>query len=128
MSAESGCAQCWPEDAAAAWQARQRLVLNKTLVDESHFLVNLLACTHCKQVFMSIFTEMIDWDGGNDPQDWLVVPLAADESRLLAEGMPLLEFNVTARAATRRTLRRSFPRAGDIEVGWGHGAFVLPHD
>src|ERR671932_749084 len=56
-----GCELCWPADARAAWVARGGLTRLEGLVDESHFIVTILACPRCDQRYVSIFTETIDW-------------------------------------------------------------------
>jgi hypothetical protein len=55
-----GCEHCWPSTADAAWEARGALTHVQDLIDESHFHVMILACPHCSQRFVSVFTETID--------------------------------------------------------------------
>ena len=63
-----GCERCWPPIADAAWEARGGLTHVAELIDDSHFHVMILACPCCTQRFVSIFTETIDWEDGDDPQ------------------------------------------------------------
>src|SRR5215204_5009348 len=51
---EFGCDLCWPADARAAWGARDGLSRMKELIDESHFIVTILACPRCAQRYVSI--------------------------------------------------------------------------
>ncbi|HEX8068654.1 MAG TPA: hypothetical protein VF546_01800 [Pyrinomonadaceae bacterium] len=126
---EFGCALCWPADARAAWAARDGLTRLEELIDESHFIVALLACPRCEQRYVSIFTELIDWEGGSDPQYWTLMPLTQAE----AEGFsrretPLNEMSLNALGRGRRSLRREHPKDGPPRVFWGRGVLVGPHD
>ncbi|MFZ5439051.1 MAG: hypothetical protein ACOZQL_03535 [Myxococcota bacterium] len=128
MSPSSGCSRCFGDDAATAWTASRTARL-RALVEESHFSLQLTACP-CGQRFVSVFTERIDWQGGEDDQTWLVVPVTAEESarlETLAEGE--LARAVTECARGRRFLVRSFPTGGTLGVWWRDGGFLIgPHD
>ena len=125
-----GCERCWPHDAAAAWGARQGLAPVAELVHESHYRVAILSCRHCRQNFLSVFTEMVDWALGKDPMYWTVVPVEADEVTALTDlkGAPR-EADLEAMASDRRSLLRDFPEgASKPTVGWGVGLRIGPHD
>ena len=53
---------------AVATVARRALKHEHTLIDESHFSISILRCPECSQRFVSIFTELIDWEDGDDSQ------------------------------------------------------------
>lgn len=126
---EFGCDLCWPADACAAWGARDGLRRLKELVDESHFIVALLACPRCEQRYVSIFTEMIDWADGNDPQCWILLPITEDEAEgLIEQGASLNEMRLNALGRRRRSLRRDHPKDGPPQVSWRTGILVGPHD
>lgn len=126
---EFGCDFCWPADAGAAWAARAALTRLKQLIDESHFIVALLACPRCAQRYVSIFTELIDWGTGNDPQYWTLLPLTATEAEdLIQQGPALDELSLNALGRGRRALQRDYPKAGPPRVYWGSGGLVGPHD
>ena len=126
---EFGCDLCWPADARAAWGARDGLSRLRELIDESHFIVAILACPRCGQQYVSIFTEMIDWEDGNDPQYWTVLPITwAEAESLMRQGASLNEMSLNALGRERRSLRRDHPKAGPPRVFWGSGILVGPHD
>jgi hypothetical protein len=126
---EFGCYFCWPADARAAWAARDGLTRLKELIDESHFIVAILACPHCGQRYVSVFTETIDWEGGNDPQYWMLLPLTeAEAGGLIQRETPPDEMSLNALGRGRRSLQRDNPKAGTPRVFWGSGVLVGPHD
>ena len=125
---ESGCPQCWPDDADAAWAARRALLPAATLVDESHYQVRVLGCAACGQRFLSVFTETVDWADGEDPQHWSMLPVDHDDLlALLRDGVPD-ESALAALAPRRRSLQRDFPKGGAPRCAWGVGLRVGPHD
>ncbi|MFZ9635016.1 MAG: hypothetical protein ACO3EK_14405, partial [Alphaproteobacteria bacterium] len=81
-----GCAACWPEDAAAAWKARDRLGADASVVDESHFIVRILACSACGQRFATVTTEQVDWKDGEDPVQRILIPVTPAEAAAVAAG------------------------------------------
>ena len=125
-----GCERCWPHEAAAAWEARQGLAMVAELVDESHYHVMILSCPRCRQNFLSVFTEMVDWAGGEDPMYWTVVPVDAGEVAALTDSTRIpRESDLEAMALDRRSLLRDFARdASKPTVCWGVGLRIGPHD
>jgi hypothetical protein len=128
MDTLAGCAACWPSSADAAWEARKGLSTQTELVDESHFHVRLLGCSRCGQRFVSVFTEMIDWADGDDPQYWTMMPVTAEEKLALERANPFMESILNQLAPGRRSLLRSAPKGAPVTVCWGQGVFVGPHD
>ncbi len=119
-----GCGRCGGDDAAIAWTASQAERI-ASYVQESHFGVHVSRC-RCGQHFVTVFTERIDWQGGEDDQTWLVLPVSAEElPRIEAEphrSLPVL-------GADRRFLVRSFPTGGSVSCWWRQGGFAIgPHD
>lgn len=99
------------------------------LLDESHFRVALLACAHCGQRFLSVFTETIDWADGEDPQYWNVLPLEeAEAADLVRRRESLDEAALAAIGRERRSLKRDFPKDAQPRVYWATGLRVGPHD
>jgi len=126
---EFGCDLCWPDDARAAWDARAGLSRLKELIDESHFIVAILACRRCEQRYVSVFTEMIDWADGNDPQYWTLLPVTdAEVEDLIQRGTSLDETALNMLGRHRRSLRRDHPKDGPPQVFWASGIRVGPHD
>lgn len=124
-----GCDYCWPLDANAAWEARGALTLRKELIDESHFIVIILGCNSCEQRFVSVFTETIDWQDGDDPQYWTLLPITEEEAASLNEQQNSLdETNLNSLGRDRRSLQREHPKTGPLLVFWGTGISVGPHD
>ena len=124
-----GCDHCWPESAEAAWRARSQLEHESELIDESHFHVLILSCTKCSQRYLSIFTELIDWEAGEDPQCWTVLPLTTEERKtLLRFGTSITETTLNSLAESRRSLRRDHPKNKEPECSWVIGIPLPPHD
>lgn len=123
-----GCERCFGEDAALAWKASQATRL-RTFDQESHFGLHLTACS-CGQRFVTVFTERIDWVGGEDDQTWLVLPVRDEESdRLEASPSDAVPGLVTAMGQGRRFLVRSFPTGGALSAWWRESGFGIgPHD
>jgi hypothetical protein len=124
-----GCGRCWPSSAEAAWEARKGLAQVAELIDESHFHVMILACPSCAQRFVSIFTESIDWQDGDDPQYWQLLPITeAEDVDLLRHQDSLTETELNALGRGRRSLRRDHPKATEPRIFWGTGISIGPHD
>ncbi|HWB87283.1 MAG TPA: hypothetical protein VG675_24285 [Bryobacteraceae bacterium] len=124
-----GCERCWPQAAHAAWEARRALSIADQLIEESHFHVMTLACPHCSQRFLSVFTETIDWDDGDDPQYWTLLPLTETEAAdLLEQRDSLTEAKLESLGHGRRCLKLSHPKGAKPVASWGKGIFVGMHD
>lgn len=131
MDAQAGCESCFGDDAAAVWKAHEALERSARVVDDSHFGLSLRRCSACGQRFAAVFCERIDWSGGNDPQDWLQIPIANDEAdALVAAGADGGEAVLRRLAPDRRYLARWFDRDADKpEVGFVTGKILVPpHD
>ncbi len=128
MSDTFGCARCAGDDATAAWDAIATTRLRHA-IDESHFTIRFTACA-CGQAYAVVFTERIDWVGGEDDQRWLAVPLTATELAALdAASATALPGALTRAAAGRRFLARAFPTGGVVSCVWRDAGFAIgPHD
>lgn len=129
-SRDFGCVRCWPSAADEAWEARGTLAHVAELIDESHFHVMILECSDCRQRFLSVFTEMIDWMDGDDPQYWTLLPITETEAAdLIEQRGSLAEAKLEALGNGRRSLRRAYPKAAAApRVFWGSGLLVGFHD
>ena len=128
MNETFGCAACWPAAAEAAWEATG-LTHVGDVIDESHFHVTIVACPSCLQHFVSVFTETIDWDGGDDPQYWTLLPITAAESAdLLERRDSVSERMLNALGPARRSLRLEHPKGSDRRIFWGTGLLIGRHD
>jgi len=125
-----GCECCFQTSAEAASEARRGFVQLARLVDESHLVVKILACTHCGQRCVSVFTEMIDWSGGDDAQYWSLLPLTLEESeQLLAQGEQVEPRLIESLGSARRYLQVDFPTGKPKRVLWAEGGLMIgPHD
>lgn len=123
-----GCLRCFGEDAPTAWAATRTSRL-RALVEESHFSLQLTACA-CGQRFVTVFTERVDWSGGEDDQTWLALPVALTEAQQLEGASPAeLPALVRSFGPGRRFLVRSFPTGGELSVWWRADGFSIgPHD
>lgn len=122
-----GCDACWPESAGIAWKAQQGLASECVLIDESHFIVKIRRCPICAQRFVSVFTERIDWLGGDDPQAWTVLPISQAEAQLLLFS-ERIEASLADLAPDRRALCRLYPTERGENTFWSVGIFVGLHD
>lgn len=129
-TSDFGCSRCWPDTPEAAWAARLEHERVAHLIAESHFVVSILRCLACDQHFVSIFTETIDWEGGNDPQYVTVMPLTNEEAaRLLNLRDQLGEADLNALPSERRSLSQNWPEyAKESALTWGRGVYVGRHD
>jgi hypothetical protein len=124
-----GCARCWPPSAEAAAAARGELAVQAEIVDEPHFRVTIRACRACSQRFVSVFTEMIDWSGGDDPQYATLLPITESEAAdLVGRRGTLSEAALNALGSGRRSLYRDSPKGKPPRVAWGAGIRIGPHD
>jgi hypothetical protein len=124
-----GCERCWPSTADAAWEARDELTRGQELIEESHFHVMILVCARCNQRFVSVFTEMIDWKDGDDPQYWTLMPITETEADdLVRRRDSLTESSLEALGRDRRSMRHDYPEAGARRTYWATGISVGPHD
>jgi hypothetical protein len=125
-----GCEACLRAPAEAAWRAVRSFALVATLVEESHVSVRIRACPACGQHVLTVFTERIDWSGGDDPQDWSTLPITAEESASLRRDAADLDAGrLGALGAERACLRAFHPSGGDMRIFWSVGPIgVPPHD
>ena len=124
---KAGCG-CGAADAELASEFLRRARTVADLVDESHLGVRLIACGGCGQIFLRIFTELIDWSGGDDSQAWVSVPIDADEAGRLRAGLDWAEF-ARGVPAERRFLATVHPRGGTSGTSWHTGGVpFFPHD
>jgi hypothetical protein len=124
-----GCARCFQADALSMAQARQNLIQIARLVDESHFDVVIRACPACRQQCVSVFTEMIDWQDGDDPQCVSILPLTASEAQQLMTAGEDVVALIERFGRKRRYLQVDHPKGAPERIGWVDGGLVIgPHD
>lgn len=121
-----GCARCWPDEAKEAWAAVDSLEVQAVLEAESHFDVSIRSCSTCGQRFVLVFLEAIDWEDGDDPQYWTLMPVTAAEMRTLTrEADRDLIAALNRLGPGRRCLHRDWPKGKPIQVAWARGMFVM---
>lgn len=119
-----GCPLCFGDDAEAA--RRHKLEMSNELIDESHFGVSLRRCPTCGQMFVSIFTEFVDWTDGDDPQYWDVLPLTAAEADELAAQADNVDLKrIETFGSERRRLKVDYPKGGPKRISWAIGGLSI---
>ncbi|GMU37408.1 MAG: hypothetical protein KJ057_05270 [Phycisphaerae bacterium] len=121
---EFGCPRCFGPDPEAAWG--HKLDPCGHLVDDSHFGVALFRCPDCHQMFVSIFTEFVDWIDGDDPQYWDRLPLTPAEAENLArqgEAVDLRQIEELGR--DRRRLKVDYPKGSPRKCAWTAGGLAI---
>lgn len=127
MSESFGCPRCVPAEPVKI--GRLGLVDVDRLVDESHFSLTIKRCEACGQRFAGIFTERIDWHGGEDSMTSNLLPLTDDEAdRMLAAGADPDIAEVVAIGKTRQYLCDEHLTGRAATVGYEIGWSVPPHD
>ena len=117
-----GCAACWMHDALSTRNALSNLPIETYLVDESHFIVSIRRCKKCSQLFLSVFTEVVDFLDGDDPQYRIILPITAQEARALRRGGENLSLaQLGTLAPNRRSLHYNHPKGEEEITYWGTG-------
>lgn len=92
------------------------------LIDDSHFIVRVARCGVCGRAWLSVFTESIDWTGGDDSQRWMYTPLSEEEVgtiRAMSEQAGgVSEADLMKFGKGERTLIRDWPSGKDETVEW----------
>ncbi len=91
-------------------------------------MVKILSCPKCKQYFVYVFSETIDWADGDDPQFRSVLPITPSESKQLSEAGGNLEALLNALAPSRRSLCHDFPKGDSPKIFWSSGMSIGQHD
>ena len=125
-----GCALCMNPELGPNGLPDGVLALKKSLVDDSHFIVKISACTKCGQDFLHCFTETIDWTGGDDAQYRDLVPLTVTEAALLERASAAdMERTINGLNMSRPHINMSYPTGGTKSVTWKRGGILVsPHD
>ena len=124
-----GCPVCRPETAEAAWEATRKLEPRHKLVDESHYTLRVRGCPACGQPFLSVFTELVDWEGGDDSQGWVVIPITPEEEADLLAGKYFQKDHLIYEIGEDRpSVWRICPRGAECYIRWGAGIPFLPYN
>lgn len=121
MAAE-GCSRCLLATAPLAW-ATVTGEATHTFIREVHFTMHATRC-ECGQPFVVVFTERVDFHGGEDTQVELAVSVSGDELDQLEAACDELEATLTRLVQGRRFLVKST----GVEPRWVAGGFAIgPH-
>jgi hypothetical protein len=124
----TGCLACIPVEPPAG-SGELVLDLVSRLVDESHYIVSVRVCPSCGQEFLRVFTERIDWEGGEDPQRITVLPITHDEAlALIAQGEHVNEAQLSQMGRDRRFLEFDWPSREPMRIRYTTGPLVARHD
>jgi hypothetical protein len=100
------------------------LETERLIVDDPHFLVSLPRCRGCGQGFVSIFTEFVDWEGGDDAQHRDVVPVTPAETAIVVEQGEDVDLRYLGSLGEgRRRLSTDRPTGDHKRTGWKVGRF-----
>jgi hypothetical protein len=124
---EFGCARCYGADARASWTyCAEHLTIERALVDDAHFIVQLRRCPTCSQRFVWILTETVDWVGGDDGQYRNVVPVTTAEAQMLARREDIDAAVIEPLGRNRRFLQVDWPTGQrDKNIRWTTGKLVI---
>ena len=112
-----GCSLCGEQDADLAWANYERLAIDEYVVDDSHFIITLRRCPECGRRFVWIFTEFVDWVGGDDAQYRQIVPVSEAEAQAIARGGEHLDLDwLGSLGRGRRHLRTYWPTGHPTEI------------
>jgi hypothetical protein len=123
--ADFGCDACYGAHPEAVWEHfGDGVDPGPTIVDDSHFIVRIVRCRLCSQAFVRIFTEFVDWAGGDDPQYITIMPVTDAEAAALADGViPVLRAGKLG--AGRRHLMSDWPSGHERRLAWATGEFLV---
>jgi hypothetical protein len=123
-----GCLECWQPDADLAFNAFRALKVDSYLIDESHYIVTIRHCLTCSQKFLSVFTEMVDYADGDDPQYRIVISITSDEAeKLNRSGDFISRKDLESIGIGRRSLHWDHPKGARERTYWGTGVQVQNH-
>lgn len=123
------CARCSPQKLPQDFYSHiSELEQVTSLLDDSHFMLNIKKCPACQQQYADVWTEFIDWNEGKDAQYSTVIPISDDEAaRLIAsERQPDLRW-LSSLTEGRRKLVLDYPTGKDSRYEWRDGPVMLSY-
>ncbi|MFI6867111.1 hypothetical protein [Nocardia sp. NPDC050406] len=123
---EFGCEACYGEDPIAASNYYRQCPTDELVEDDPHFILRIKHCERCEQRFVSIFTEFVDWSGGEDAMYTTVMPVTeAEAAAISAAALSYRQIGELGRG--RKHLRSDWPTGKPKRIGWHHSSFqVMP--
>lgn len=111
------------------YEASKNFQRETGLINESHYIVNILQCPACLQKFLFIFTETVDYVENEDPQHRIFMPLTNEEiEKLKNMGGSISEQQLETFGKTRHSLHWDYPRSGKKRIYWRTGIVIPYHD
>lgn len=125
---ECGCA-CKSDDCALAARAIRGAVCTDRLINESHFIVSIIRCGRCAQLFVKLFCERVDWADGDDPQARLAACITEAEAAYLRRGKVDEQTLQRVLESPRWCLYHDMPKGAPEALMWRFGPAMIPaHD
>jgi hypothetical protein len=122
----STCSLCGEQDADLAWASYRRLAVETEVIDDSHFIVQVRRCPDCAQRYVWIFTEFVDWEGGDDAQYRQIVPVTLAEAQTIVRQGEDLDLDwLGSLGRGRRYLIFAWPTGQPKTVSWSTGKFLV---
>lgn len=126
VAAASNCL-CQTEDLRAFRQGLRQLPTT-ILIDDSHLIVSIRSC-ECGRHYLSVFTEIVDWTGGDDSQLHQIIEIDPILASHLASRGDLDEDALNDLAIHGRIVAWSHPASGIEAIRSYVGPFLVPfHD
>jgi hypothetical protein len=125
-----GCPECWPESAEAACEARKSSTPVRVIADDSHYRVVIEACAKCRQKFVYVMTELIDWADGEDPvcRQRSAITDAEATSLQKLDDIAAEDFVFQMCSDGRQCAVEDWPKGRDRMHFWAEGLRSRPHD
>jgi hypothetical protein len=122
----AGCPLCGEQDAELSWASYTRLAIDVEVVDDSHFIVQLRRCPDCARRYVWIFTEFVDWVGGDDAQYRQIVPVTPAEAQVIAQAGEDVDLDWLGSLGRGRTyLTTAWPTGQPETANWSTGEFLV---
>jgi hypothetical protein len=121
-----GCEQCYGEDAHTVMEwCIKNLKTVKRIITDSHFGVSIRLCPNCQQQFVAIFTEFVDWTGGDDAQYFDIVPVTPVELAKIEQADRSLTTDLGGLGSGRKHVASDWPTGETKRIYWKHGVFSV---
>jgi hypothetical protein len=121
-----GCPLCYGEDPEIVSTNHHAVRSTDGIIAESHFMVSLNRCPECGQRFLRVFTEFVDWQGGDDAQYVDVVPITEEEAAAIVRQGEDVDLRYLRDVGTgRRRLSIDWPSNRPRRIGWRAGVFEV---
>src|SRR5206468_1624651 len=127
LTPDFGCERCYGEDPHAVFEYRRNGGFRrvKKVYFDHHFDVALSRCGACGQVFVDIFDEIVDWEGGDDAMDVWLVPVAPAEVQAIRHMKDLDLTYLKSLGEGRRHMWWDRPTGGPAHAGWSRRRLVI---